>query len=159
MIKQKCAQKFSPAPYWNLHTYPTHTYVRTYTWSVPSPACVLYIGGVGKVLGVSIGLQNKRLALKPHNPPSPCSGQSSLALEYSFTHLALACLSIRYVMYPRSTLTPCPARLLLALPSPRSPSFLRSFLFLTPPCVAARDRPHAGKENKGAAPSLQSAPL
>lgn len=110
-------------------TYVSDTHVCTYVYTVvPSPTCVLYIGGVGKVLGVSIGLQNKRLALKPHNPPSSCSGQSSLALEYSFTHLALACLSIRYVMYPRSTLTPCPARLLLALPSPHSPSFLPSLL-------------------------------
>lgn len=50
-------------------------------------------------------------------PPS-CSGQSSLALEYSLTHLALACLSIRYVMYPGSTLTSCIALFLL--------SFLRS---------------------------------
>jgi len=72
----------------------------------------LYWRWSGKGLRVSIGLQNKRLALKPSTPPS-CSKQSSLALEYSFTHLALACLSIRYVMYPGSTPTSCIALFLL----------------------------------------------
>lgn len=77
--------------------------------------CTLYRWS-GKGLRVSIGLQNKRLALKSRKPP-PRSGQSSLALEYSLTHLALACLSIRYVMYPRSTLTPYPVLLLLVPPT------------------------------------------
>lgn len=102
-----------------------------------------------KGLRVSIGLQNKRLALKSRKPPS-CSGQSSLALEYSLTHLALACLSIRYVMYPGSTLTSCNALFLLL-------SFLRLSSFLSHSFVRCGTWPsHAGKENKGAVPSPQS---
>lgn len=55
----------------------------------------------GKGLRFSIGLQNKRLALKPPQSP-PCLWQSSLASEYSFTYPTLARLSIRCVVYPRS---------------------------------------------------------
>lgn len=100
-----------------------------------------------KGLRVSIGLQNKRLALKLRNPHRLAPRQSSLALEYSLTHLALACLSIRYVMYPGSTLTSC----LALLPSVVSHSSVSLRFFSAPSCVAATWPSHAGKENKGAA--------